>query len=184
MLKQGLAVLGVVALVGCGGGDPLGEQDAQLAFQATQGAMGGQGASPGAITVETPCQDGGKVKFKYNLLGGFSAGANGSVGLEYTVVFRGCKHDGQKISGKITYTVSTGSTATGSSTRWGYEGSLRYSGDINGSCDYDMYGEVTTSDSSVGVSYSGSICGHDASATLNVSASGVTNNVDGMPAES
>lgn len=180
MLKQGLVALGAIALVGCGGGDPLGEGDAQLAWEATQGAMGGQGASPSGLTSTVSCADGGNLKWKYNLLNGVSASAAGNnVDIEYTLVFKGCKHNGVKINGKLTYTISAVTNADGSSTRWGYDGSLRYAGDIKGSCDYNMYGEVSASSSGVGVSYSGSICGHDASATLNVNSSGVSNNVNG-----
>lgn len=181
MLKQALVALGAVALVGCGGGDPLGEADAQLAWQATQGAMGGQGATPGGITSTVQCAEGGKMKVKYDLFGGLSATGN-EVDIEYTLVFRGCKHDGVKISGKMVYTITANTGADGASTRWGYEGELRYAGDISGSCEYSMFGEATANAAGASVSYSGSICGHDAGLTLNVSSTGteveVTNNLD------
>lgn len=178
MVKQALVAFSAVALVACGGGDPLGEGDAQLAWEATQGAMGGSGAQPNGLTSTVPCADGGNLKWKYDLGDAFSSAGNSNVDLEYTLVFKGCKNDGVKISGKMIYSIGATVTDTTSSTRWGYEGSLRYSGDINGSCDYDMYGEATASSTGASVSYSGSICGNDASATLNVSGGQVTNNFD------
>src|SRR5690606_28652073 len=126
MVKRGLVVLGAVALVGCGGGDPLGEGDAQLAWEATSGAFGGNGAQPNGLTVATDCLEGGKIKWKYDLFDGVTTNAGGNgVDLEYKLVFKGCKQNGIKISGKMVYTISTLSTAGTSTLRWGYEGKLR-----------------------------------------------------------
>lgn len=183
MLKQGMVALGLFALVGCGGGDPLGEGDAQIAWEATQGAMGGPGAEPNAISSSVACPEGGNVKWKYDLgdaFSGLGSGDGTNVDVEYELVFKGCKNNGVKISGNMLYTIGVVANDEGSSTRWGYEGKLKYSGDIKGSCEYEMYGEASASAAGASVSYSGSICGNDASATLNVGADGtVTNNVDG-----
>jgi len=81
-------------------------------------------------------------------------------------VFRGCKVNNIKMSGKLTWTLTSVSTATSSTTRFGYNGKIRYSGDINGSCEYDMYWQASTEPGEVGLTYGGTLCGHEAHATL------------------
>ena len=180
MLKQGLVALGAVALIGCGGGDPLSEGDAQLAWEATNSSIN-SGGSPGALSFSSNCADGGSVKFKYSLGDAFSGLGGAGADLEYELKFKGCKHNGVKITGDLTYRINAATSATSANVSWDWEGKLKYSGDIKGSCEYDIHGEVSAGAGTASVSYMGSICGHDASASLTADGTGVSNNVDGAP---
>lgn len=188
MLKRALLAVGVLALVGCGGADELSEAESQAAWEATQSALGDQ-SNPGALTVTTsaPCDDGGTLKWKANLNDAFGLGSHDSseFTFDYDLKFNKCATGGVKISGKLNYTLSTRTTPSGSELTWGYNGKLRYSGDIEGTCNIDMIGKYGVSETSFSMEYSGTICGNDASAALNVNVAdddfSVTNNIDGDP---
>ena len=168
-MKRVIVAGALLAMTSACGGGTLSPEDAQRAWGSTEGAMGGQGATANGLSVSVPCAEGGKVKWKSDLGDlSFGVGGGANVGWTYTLVFRGCKYNGVKISGKMDYTFEVVAKEGASYNRWGYSGKLRYAGDIKGSCKYEMNGEVAVDDSGVSVSYSGSICGHDAYATLSV----------------
>ena len=64
-------------------------------------------------------------------------------------------------------------TADGATTQLTMKGSLSYEGQVDGSCDWDLTMKVATTGAAggtpgVNAEYSGTMCGHKASATLNV----------------
>lgn len=163
MLKRGLLAIGVVAMVGCGSADNLDEADSERAWEATQNALGGHDARPNALSVSEPCDGGGSVKWKFNLTDNFGLGAyDDSFNLEYHLKFKNCQTDDVKISGRLTYTISSKTTGTTTRMEWGYNGNLRFRGEVNGSCDVSMVGTMETSETSGSLTYSGSFCGNDA----------------------
>ena len=73
------------------------------------------------------------------------------------------------ISGSLDYSAAVSADGAGAaSTTFTMKGSLSYEGKVEGSCDIDMTAAVNVAGGSVGASYEGSICGHNAKATLNV----------------
>mgnify|MGYP006191761901 CR=1 FL=1 len=148
---------------------------------ATQQALnGGQSGQPGALVGTSwsyDCAEGGSAKWEVEVdtglggLGDFDApepttGAN--VSATYNVFFKRCKVDGVRITGDLAYEVGVVTTESSAATTWSYTGDLVYNGDLKGSCIIDMTGSVGASEVGASVSYSGTICGNDASETLNV----------------
>lgn len=167
--------------VGCGGGEELGSRDAKVAWENTQQALsGGESGQPGALVGTSwtyDCGEGGTAKWEVDVdtsLGGFGdfdaepTTSGATVSATYNVFFKRCKIDGVKITGDLSYEVGVVTTDTSAATTWSYTGDLVYRGDVQGSCIIDMTGSVGASEAGASVSYSGTICGNDASETLNV----------------
>lgn len=192
MLKRGLIAITALGFIGCSAGDELGEEDAQVAWEATQQALNGGTSSGGPNALlgtkfDHECQDGGKAIFEYNVGGtsltGIDIDASAtSTSVDYDVKFKRCKVDGVTTTGDLTFSIKTSTSADGASTEWVYSGDLTYKGDLKGTCLIDMTGKASATSAGAGLEYSGSICGNDASVTLNASADGATveNNVDGQ----
>ncbi len=177
-----LMCVGVCALaIGCGSDEPLGSDDAKVAWDSTQKALaGGGGGTPGALeastSVDYDCPGGGSMKWDLNVntslgvdINDFDPATGSSTDLDYTVTFKKCKADGVKINGQIEYVISAQSSAGSAATSWSYKGDLQYGGDVSGSCIIDMTGSASASAAGASVTYSGTICGNDAGETLNVS---------------
>lgn len=166
----------LLPLFGCG--SELDEEDSQRAWQSTNAVLGqGQtrssvgGDSAGDVSLDftISCDGGGSAAFSADL-----GGSATSSTFAYTVVFSNCASQGVIIDGDLNYTMTLGSLDTTFSTSFVYTGQLDYSGDIDGSCTIDMTGSsgLSLDANSFGATstYSGSICGHDASETLAVNA--------------
>ena len=78
----------------------------------------------------------------------------------------GATSAGSARNGRAVGTAADG--AGTASTMFTMKGSLSYEGKVEGSCDIDMTAAVSVASGAVGASYEGSICGHNAKATLNV----------------
>lgn len=167
-----LACAAGALLVSCGPGEELGEGDAQVAWGATNKALtAGQPASGGPAdsfggSNSYDCPDGGTAKFNASVKLG-DAFDTTNVNVTYTVDFQKCVVDGVKIIGELDYGVSVQTDATSSYTEWSYNGDLIYKGDVSGTCLIDMSGSAGASAAGASVTYEGSICGNDASVTLN-----------------
>lgn len=179
--------LGSILLVACS--QELSEEDARTAWGATnlalaQGSAQAQTAAAGTPAV--PGQGGdlqtraaAQVDYTWNCTSGGTAhfageasadAAGGSSDVNFTLAteFSDCSVSGVTISGSLDYAAMVSASGAGSSTTFTMKGSLSYSGEVDGSCDIDMTLSASVGGGTVGASYKGSICGHDASATLSV----------------
>lgn len=174
-----------VLVIGCAG--PVGSQeDARSGWTRTNAVLesGGNAAQAGGATAPTedPVFRAGTavtVNYDYTCPGAGSITYNGNyyvdtvgsanVEFNYEAEFNKCTDgNGLTIDGLIDYALSVETSDTGSSVVYSYEGELTWDGDVQGSCELSMNASVTTTTTSASVSYSGSICGYDAAATLNV----------------
>ena len=100
-----------------------------------------------------------------------SGTSTGNVTFDLAAEFDACSVNGITLSGDLTYALDLEGTADSIKLKSVMKGSISYEGQIDGSCDWDL--TMTVAASSVGAGtasaeFSGSICGHDAKATLNV----------------
>jgi len=158
------------------------EDDAAKGWASTQTALA-QGSSEVQTTraaqttvdidASSDCQGGGTAHFKGSLETTVDVNdplAGNSTNFDYTTTFAGCSTLGVTIDGTIDYQLMTTTSGEGAATvNYTYVGDLEWSGDVSGSCKIDMTASIETGTASVSATYSGTICGYDASATLNVS---------------
>jgi hypothetical protein len=185
---QSALIVGFFSLSSCGGGlspsqSQAGFATASSALSSAQASAATQvttsgSASSGSFTVNvtSDCPGGGSVA-----LAGTATEPTGSSGassynltFSYTATFNACVENGTTINGSLTYAFkvdgtdsSTAATVNGT---YSYDGTLDFSGQVSGSCDMDLTGTIDASASagasSASVTYSGTICGNDASTTL------------------
>ena len=174
-----------VLVIGCAG--PVGSQeDARAGWTRTNSVLesGNSAAQAGGATAPTedPVFRAGtpvSVNFEYgcpgagtiSYIGNYYIDTVGATNVEfnYEAEFKKCTDgNGLTIDGTIDYAMSVETSDTGSSVVYSYDGELTWDGDVQGSCEISMSASVTTTTTSASVSYSGSICGYDAAATLNV----------------
>lgn len=174
-------------LVACS--QELSDDDTRKAWVATNAALAQGSAQAQVAATSVPAVPGqsqdlrprvaAQVDYTWNCLGGGTAhfvgdaqvdATSGSSDVSFNLAteFDACAGSGVTISGSLDYAASVSATSGSASTTLTMKGSLSYEGDVEGSCDIDMKASVSASAGSVGASYEGSICGHDASATLNV----------------
>jgi hypothetical protein len=182
-----LSAIASLALIGCS--DQLNEEDSRVAFVAvssalTAGAAEAQtNAGAAARTGDTPAfrdSAAGTINYSYNCPGGGTAqfvgsvqassdGLGGQAAFELATDFVGCKTlVNITVDGGMDYAASVTGTADAASVTFSMNGSLSFSGEVDGSCDIDLKFSANATQDAAGVTYSGSVCGHDASATLNV----------------
>ncbi len=182
-----LSAIASLALIGCS--DQLNEEDSRVAFAAAYstlqvGAAEAQSnAGTAAHTGDTPAfrdAAAGTVDYNYSCPGGGSAhyvgslqassdGGGGQATFDLSTDFAGCKTIGNiTVDGSMDYAASVTGTADTASVTFAMNGSLSFSGEVDGSCDIDVKISVNATQGAAGLSYSGSVCGHDAAATLNV----------------
>lgn len=160
-----VAATALACAAGCG--SQVTKKEAREGWSATSNALiGGQVAAATAGS--------GNVDFAYGCLGGGSAEFAGTYNGEeedfsFTVGFDQCRSQGVTIDGDLEFLLDVETSETGASVTYSYVGHLEWSGDVNGSCDIDMQGNASASTTGASVSYDGSVCGHDASATLSSS---------------
>lgn len=190
-MRKILMVVSVACLaVGCG--DSISEEDtrvawtstnlalaqgsaqAQTAAQGVPAAPGGQngGLAPRAaaqVDYDWACTEGGTAHFAGSAEAVVSQAGGSDVSFDLATDFNGCAVGGVTISGSLDYSAAVSADGAGAaSTTFTMKGSLAYEGKVEGSCDIDMTAAVNVASGSVGASYEGSICGHNAKATLNV----------------
>lgn len=155
------------APLGCADDDVDG--DVAAGWRATSKVLGEQQlmwdaeAEDGRLEVSIGCADGGSASAE----GTF----DGSDQYSVTMAFDGCRADGVVISGSLSiYTeiVVTEDSAEVTSTM---EGTLRWSGAVEGECSIDMELAVAADASGeAAVSIEGELCGYDAHAVVTASA--------------
>lgn len=152
--------------VACGTGE-ISEEDASAAWAATNRTLsGGQGdaANHTALTSADSTVD-----FSYDCPTSGTAGFAGDFeanDFTFTVDFDQCEDGDLKTDGSLTFTSSVVVAGTDVTTTFTYAGTLEWSGSVSGSCEIDMTGKVEATTGSALVEYSGTICGHDASAAI------------------
>lgn len=166
----------------------LNDEDTRTAWLSTNLALA-QGSSQAQVAASTPAVPGqspelrprvaAQVDYTWNCTGGGTAhfagdaqvdATSGSSDVSFNLAtdFDGCDVSGVIISGSLDYSAAVSASSGSASTTLTMKGSLSYEGKVEGSCDIDMTASVSATAGSVGASYKGSICGHDASATLSV----------------
>ncbi len=173
---------GMLLLAACDSAEAVNsEDDAAKGWVATQSALenGSNSVQTRAadttvnIDASADCLNGGSAHFKGTLettVDLENPTAGNSTNFDYTTTFSGCTTQGVTIDGALDYQLMTSTSGDGSaSVNYAYSGEVTWSGDVNGSCVIDMTASVETGPTSVSATYSGTVCGFDASATLNVS---------------
>jgi len=182
-----LSAVASLALIGCS--EQLDEEDSRVAFTAAFSTLsaGGAAAQTSAATPvqadETPvfrAGAAGSVDYDYACPGGGTAHFAGSVtavsddvggqaSFTFATDFAGCKTLlDVTIDGSLDYASSVSGSAESATVTLSMDGSLSFSGKVDGTCDIEVDLSVSAAPGSAMGTYSGSVCGHDASATLNV----------------
>lgn len=183
-----VAILGSFTLLGCS--QQLSEEDARVAFVAAYSTLSTGGAAAAASAggtaahaTDTPAfraGAAGSVDFDYMCPGGGSAhfagsataasdGTTGQATFTLSTDFAGCKTLVDiTIDGSMDYASSVSGSAEAAEVTFSMTGSLDFAGKVEGSCDIDVKLSVSATAGSAMGTYEGSVCGHDAAATLNV----------------
>ncbi|MBK9757589.1 MAG: hypothetical protein IPO88_29610 [Nannocystis sp.] len=185
-MRSSLFVASVCTLLltACSGG--LSDDDSRVAWAATQVALS-QGQTQAQLAASgTPLMTGDEVAFRRGggLLHRRRHGAlcrdrvggerrAGAVNFTLATTFDGCDVSGITISGDLDYVAEVTTSGTSATSALTMHGSLSYEGKVEGSCDWDLTMKVAATATgggggSASAEFSGSICGHDASATLKV----------------
>lgn len=164
-------------------------EDSRATWGSVKNALGGDQGQALSITfdAEVDCQVSGELELATRLAIGDDAAeyAEGAdVAFGYEIEFRACRPDENTLDGNLEYAalVSTDVTEDSATAQivFVYQGVVNVSGEENGTCEVDMRGYVDASavgspgeefDANVDVVYEGTVCGNDASETLNVSVS-------------
>ena len=176
----------VLGLVGCG----VSPEDTKRVWGSVQKSLGksGGGTRQQALSVgvdfDVDCARGGSAHMVAKLLIDDQAIDATNALFGYDVAYDACEPDDDILDGDLHYAAALQAAATDStatlSVRTVYQGSVSSHGATNGTCDVDVVGTVDAAagqgpgdefQSGVSVVYSGTICGHDASETLNEKAS-------------
>jgi len=121
----------------------------------------------GDVTVG--CPGGGQLHLTGTAL--IESGATGEhVSVAADVEFDGCAAEGVVIDGTLHVRTEVTTTETSTTVDVDYDGTLQWSGEIEGSCDLDVEGQIATESAGdqfeVRVEMSGSVCGADADAVI------------------
>jgi len=175
-------------LIGCT--EPVSsEADAQAGWEQTNtvlgaGANGAQSGNAGAtapdedpqfrastavsVNFDYDCASSGSINYNGNYYVDTDNLGGANVDYDYQAEFDKCSADGLTIDGMLDYALSVETTDTTSSLKYTYDGELVWTGNVEGSCEIKMTGSVQAGNGAASISYDGSICGFDASATLSV----------------
>lgn len=182
-----LSAIASLALIGCS--DQLNEEDSRVAFAAAAATLStGAAAAQTSVAVPVQAEDSpvfragaaGSVDYDYACPGGGTAHFAGSVTavsddlggqatFTFATDFAGCKTLLDiTIDGNLDYASSVTGSADSATVTLSMDGSLSFSGKVDGSCDIEVDLSVSAAPGSASGTYSGSVCGHDASSTLSV----------------
>ena len=175
-----LPVLFVIALalglLGCG----VSPEDSKKLWKSVQGSLGHTGqALTATFTFDASCANGGNAAMAAKLdVNDDVVNATNAV-FGYDITYERCQPDENTLDGTLHYAaaIETASSDTGAAVRmrYVYQGSVSSSGATNGTCDIDVVGNLSAAagqqpgdefSSTVHMDYSGTICGNDASSTL------------------
>lgn len=119
---------------------------------------------PDAVDYDSSCADGGSVTLTGTLTQSVTPGEVAQ-SFDYVATFAACEDDGLVIDGEVDYLFAQEVTTDVVQT-WDYAGTLTYSGTYSGSCEVDVQGEQSATESSASITWSGTFCGEDASVVL------------------
>lgn len=164
MVRISMALILGAGLTAMGCGSQVTKKEARQGWAATSSALtAGQvqatSSGTGDVNVDYSCPEGGTGHFD-------GTWDSGTETFAFTVSFDQCSSQGVEINGDLDFEMDADTSSSGASVTYTYQGTLEWSGDVNGSCDIDMTGSASATTSGASVSYSGSVCGHDASASL------------------
>ena len=165
------------AVAACG--SQLSEGDARVVWSNIESALRTQGASQALSTdvdLTISCRDGGTLLYR----GSLDADGNdtgGQAAFAYEATFDACASQGDTLDGSLEYSNIMASTTAEDGTQVAaqilYSGSFVVTGVHDGACDVDMQASFSATQSgqlgAATFTYSGTLCGHDASRTLNAS---------------
>jgi hypothetical protein len=183
-----------LSLAACGS-DPLTQDEIDRAWPTTSTALSTGAGSTSALTqapwdlgfsTTVACEDGGSVKLTLNVsaedLIDFQADE-----FSFDAEAQDCQADGLTMNGEVAYSLGITTSETETTLEWGWDGELSYEGTlegcegecgVNGDCEFELTGSLTASDpdatgnpTSFELEYSGTVCGHEAGAWLNVDTS-------------
>lgn len=173
------AVLVSTSFLGaCGDAEELSEDESARGWEATSSTLVAANemakASGGGPEEESL---GLAYALKYPCPGGGTAAFSGQLALDtfygdfdWDVDYDACEVDGVVIDGTLRFSLEAERMIGEFSLLYTYRGDLTYSGDVVGTCVVDMTGGAMATREvnmrSLDIGYSGTICGHDASATL------------------
>ena len=143
-----------LVLAGCGN-DQLDEEETQEGWRATQQTLT-SGEAQARSPSDNAAESDGNASFDVDCSGGGSTAFDGNYAYEATddeglsheldadmeVTYEACAHNGITIDGFINYTAATEASDDGFKYVYEYNGDLKYTGDINGSCMIEMTGEI------------------------------------------
>ncbi len=124
------------------------------------------------LVVEASCEDGGSITVSGSM-GSASILDTVSASFDLKADFHACESEGVTIDGQLDWALSA-EVNEGAAVRLEWTGDLDYSGKYVGNCVIDMFAEAAVTGTSASVSYEGTICGFDASASLSASDSGAS----------
>lgn len=197
-MRHGLVLVTVCSLLAVGCTSSLDKNDSLVAWAATSAALSqgqvqaqtaasgmaiveGQGASfrglgvhprAGAnVNADVTCIGGGTARYVGLAEAVLDDAGTSNVTFDLTAEFDACSVNNITISGDLEYSLAVEGTADTLKLKSTMKGSLSYEGQIDGSCDWNLVATVSASGAGAGsvvAEYSGTICGHEAAATLKV----------------
>jgi hypothetical protein len=167
-----LGFLAVCALVACKGDDDGDVESASQGWRAASKAM-----ASGQQTFESEVEIGAEGEITASCPEGGEVSIDGRMDdlsiFELNIAFDGCQSDGVQVDGELAFDATVQTTDTSAEVRFDYVGQLEITGEVEMSCSIDATGRVAASSngemSSAEVSFSGKICGADASAVVRAS---------------
>jgi hypothetical protein len=122
----------------------------------------------GSVDYDYMCPGGGTAHF-VGSVAAVSDETSGQATFTLATEFAGCKTLVDiTIDGNMDYASSVSGSAEAAEVSFSMSGSLAFEGKVEGSCDVDVKLSVSATPGSATGTYEGSVCGHDAAATLNV----------------
>lgn len=195
-MRHGLVLVTVCSFLAVGCTSSLDKNDSLVAWAATsvalsQGQVQAQTAASGMAIVEgqgtsfrglgvhpraganvnadVTCMGGGTARYVGSAESVLDDVGTSNLTFDLAAEFDACSVNNITISGDLEYSLAVEGTADSVKLKSTMKGSLSYEGQIDGSCDWNLVATVAaSSDGSVAAEYSGSICGHEAAATLKV----------------
>jgi hypothetical protein len=142
---------------------------ASIALDGANAELEAEADVDGHGDVTVACPGGGQLR----IVGTYSveSGAEGQhVAEEADVEFDGCVAEGIAIDGSLHVVASVATSEHAVTVDIDYSGTLQWSGELEGTCDFDVEGHIATEtaggDLDVRVELSGTVCGADADAVV------------------
>ena len=196
VMRHGLVITSVCSLLLAACSSGLDANDSLVAFGATYAALSqgqaqaqvaangmaivegddtsfrGLGVHPRAganVNYDWACTSGGTAHYAGAAEAVLDDAGASTVTFDLTAEFDACAVNGITLTGDLEYAVDVETTAETLYLKSTMKGAMSYEGQLEGSCDWSLTMKIATSSAGAGTvnaEFSGSICGHDAAATL------------------